>query len=808
MYFQLVNQAEDVHGVRESRRRAAEGGIEADSMSAVLQQVAATHSFEQARAALAEVHVGFVFTAHPTEARRRTTERLLADVRAALISLDRESLTPTERRQAMRQLNARVESLWMHASERSSKPTVLDEVKTGVWYLRQVLLDVAPRIQRRLADAFEAAFGEPVDPTSLPTPAYFGSWMGGDRDGNPFVSDAILERTLEIQRFVCIDRYTNDVKALADPLAAHAQTLTATQALQDALARSESALPEIVAHAESRNPDEPLRRLLTYIIERLERTGRLAAGGYPHRADLLDDLDAIRETLIRSGAQALAHDALVDLIVRVRVFGFHLAALDVREDSAVHRTVVAELLGDPEYPTRPAAERIAALRRLSRPQRGASLSTAAKRCLSLFETLARCQARFGRSAVQTYIISMTESGADVLEVLRLLELHGIADSVDVVPLFETRAALESTSEILQDLFQDTGYRHHLHHRSNVQELVVGYSDSMKQNGTLASRILVLDTQRNASDVCRAHGVRLRVFHGRGGSTSRGGGPTYRAIRALPPDAFSGDLKLTEQGEVRSFHFSSPDVAERYLEQTVGAALLTRLDARTGGGEVGPRTKLWDSLADLSAKAYRELVDAEDLFEFYEKATPFSVIAQLNIASRPSKRRAGELSLSSLRAIPWVFAWSQQRSVVTGWYGVGTALANTDSEQLRHLFESSAFFRDVLDNVEMTLAKTDLAITRRYAELCVDDSIRDRILRRIEAEHRRTVSGVLDVIGHSQVLGRDETTRNSIELRNPYVDPLSYVQIVALQRLRAGEEGWSRVARATVQGIAAGLRNTG
>ncbi|MBX3248182.1 MAG: phosphoenolpyruvate carboxylase [Myxococcales bacterium] len=814
LYFQLVNQAEDVQRARELRRRERLGGPTrvAESLPNVVHELKARGATrEEVLAALGDVRLGFVFTAHPTEARRRTTERLLADVREVLERFDRTSPTPTADRQLTRRLRATVEALWEHASERGERPTVLDEVKTGVWYLRNVLLDVVPRMRRELAYALESTFGEgeAVDPATLAPPIYFGSWMGGDRDGNPFVDDATLERTLEIHRFICIDRYLADVDALVDPLAIASRHLPAHPALDAALARAEAAVPELAGQAARRNPDEPLRRLLTFVRDRLERTGRFAAGGYAHPEDLVDDLMAMREALVAAGATALPHDALLDLVLRVQVFGFHLAALDLREDSEVHRAVVAELLADPSYPERSPSERVAALAKLRLPPRRAPLSPEAKRCLSLFDTLGRCQARFGREAVQTYIISMTESEADVLEVYRLLELHGLADHVDVVPLFETREALEATVPILSAMMRNAGYREHVRRRGEVQELLVGYSDSMRQNGVLASRILVLETQRAATRVCASHGVSLRVFHGRGGSTSRGGGPTYRALRALPPEAFSGDAKLTEQGEVRSFHFASPDLAERYLEQTVGAALHTRWEARSAPRpEVPEESALLPGLADVSTRAYRALVEDEALVPYFASATPFPVIAQLNIASRPSKRGGGALTLARLRAIPWVFSWSQQRSVITGWYGVGTALETLDTVSLRGLYERSAFFRDLLDNVEMTLAKSDLDIAARYAALCDDPVGRERIAGAVEAEHRRTVEQVLRATRAGEILAGDEVIRSAIELRNPYVDPLSYLQIEGLRRMREGDEAWAQVARLAVQGVAAGLRNTG
>ncbi len=813
LYFQLVNQAEDVHRTRTLRQREIDGVCVPESLDAVFAELVergATRA--QILACLEDVRLGFVFTAHPTEARRRTTERLLSDVRRVLEDRDRRILTPTEERKALRELRASVEALWEAATERPERPPVLEEVKAGLWYLRHVLLDAVPRLSRRLHRAFASSFGQ-VEPTELPTVVRFGSWMGGDRDGNPFVTDGVMERTLEMHRWICVERYLRDVDELVDPLAANASRLPADPELEEALAGAAEAVPEIVPIVERRNPDEPLRRLLSFVRERLRRTGTFAAGAYARPDELVRDLTTIRRVLERAHAQALPNDRLLDFLQRVRTFGFVLAPLDVREDSRVVRAVVAELLGDPEYPTRAPAERRRALRRLRLPRSEEGLSAQAKRLLSLFDTVGRLHARFGRRAVPAFILSMTESEADVLEALRLAELYGLADHLDLVPLLETRPALRSARPILTALFADEGYREHLRRRDDRQELLVGYSDSMKEAGMLASRVGVLDAQRAATEACAEHGIVLRVFHGRGGSTSRGGGPTYRALRALPPEVFSGDAKLTEQGEVRAHHFANPDLAVRYLEQTVGAALLTRWEARFG--ELAPPCEpraLVEELERRSHRAYRELVDDPGLVPFFLRATPYETIAQLNIASRPAKRGGASFELSRLRAIPWVFAWSQCRAVITGWYGFGAATQPL-LDEARDLYACSPFFRDLVDNVEMTLAKADLGIAERYAQLCDDAAVRGRIFGSIRREYERTRAAVLALTGAPRLLASDPVVGASIELRNPYVDPLSYLQVEALRRARtAKEEGvrqaWEAVARVTVQGIAAGLRNTG
>jgi len=828
LYFQLVNVAEDVHRTRELRRREIDGGgLQAvdESLAQELRSLVSEGATrEQILRALHEVRLGFVFTAHPTEARRRTTERLLADVRRCLEATDRQTMTPTDRRVVGRRLSATVESLWEHAAERDERPEVLEEVKAGLWYFRNVLLDAVPRFQRRLRTAFEAQLG-PIDPLELPTPVRFGSWMGGDRDGNPYVDDAVTERTLELHRRIVLERYLEDVDGLVDPLAAAAERVPVDGRLDDALVHAAAAVPEAIPEADRRNPREPLRRLLTFVRARLERTLTYGAGAYPGPDAFLDDLLAIRQALVGARATALPDDRLLDLIERVRVFGFELAALDVREDSRVHRQIVAELLDDDTYPTTAPEDRARRLGDLRLPERGERPSALARRLLDLFSSLQRFQARFGMDAVSTYVISMTESAADVLEVLRLAELHGIDHLLDVVPLLETPDDLGRAGPLLDALLANERYRAHLRRRGDVQELLVGYSDSMKEGGILASRARILGAQRVAAEVCAAAGVHLRLFHGRGGSVSRGGGPTHRALRALPREAFSGDAKITEQGEMRAANFANPDLAVRYLEQTVGAALRHRWEAAgIPVGSAPPPSEpahrgLVGELAETSQRAYRALVDDPGLLTYFAEATPFSFVAELNIASRPSKRRAGALTLSDLRAIPWVFSWSQSRHVLTGWYGVGTALETVmdepdGRERLRSFYDASPFFQDLIDNVSMALAKSDLSIASRYADLCQDGEIRDRIFGMITAEHARTVAAVGVLTGDPTPLASDPVLARSIRLRNPYVDPLSYLQVEAMKRLGEGPRSADetaalrRVARVAVHGIAAGIRHTG
>lgn len=835
--FQLVNIAEDVHRVRVLRRRLHRGGdgaVAASLASACAEIKELGANREEAEAILQELGLSFVFTAHPTEARRRTTERLLSRVRELLEEQDRAKLTPPEARATERALRAAVEALWQHGAERRSRPDVMDEVKAGLWVVRHVLLDVVPNFQRRLRRALEMHYGDRApDAPLLPMPIRFGSWMGGDRDGNPFVSDAVTERTLELHRWIATDRYRQDVEALGNPLAAIEERLTLSARFRRSLERAAAAVPEARYAAERRNDREPLRRFLVYIGERLKRTQTSGAGGYSRATEFLDDLNALRETLKASHAQALADDTLLDLIERVRCFGFHLMSLDLREDGRVMRRVVAELLAEPGFASKTCDERIADLCRLELPVSQDHLSDEASRLLDFFASVRRLHARFGAESLRCVIVSMTQDAGDLLTAYRLAELHRVAGNLDFVPLFETPQALQSAANCLQTLLEHTGYRQHLRERGEIQEVLVGYSDSMKAAGMLASRVGILEAQRAIVAVLQRAGIKPRIFHGRGGSVSRGGGPTHQALRALPSDVVVEDIKITEQGEMRSFNFASPELATRYLEQTFGALWVSAIAKKHRPQTLGEQAeRTLAQLAQRSARQYRELVEHPGMLAYFNAATPLAILSQLHIASRPAKRGEAAQTIEDLRAIPWVFAWSQSRQVMTGWYGLGEALAEYGcSEQRRAELEQLArtpFFRDILDNVQMTLCKADISIASRYAELCQDEGVREAIFGRIGQGYALTALQVLTLSGAEALLDNDPVLQRSIRRRNPFVDPLSYLQIVALRRSRSAEaeakaqdantatrqvaeqqvEAWQAVARSAVHGVAAGLRVTG
>ncbi len=821
IYFRLVNLAEDVHRarvLRERERKRDQRGPVAESFGEIVgglrkAGVSRAETIEAVRA----THVQCVFTAHPTEARRRTTERLLVSVRRCLEEWDRTNPTAAEARVLDRQIRAAVEALWQHAPGRSTKPEVIEEVKAGLWYFDNIIFEAAPRMHRRFVAELNAAYPDQpaIEPLDVDLMLSFGSWMGGDRDGNPYVDEVVTERTLHLQRQSAVRRYERDLAILVDHLAADSSRLATFTKLDATLARSERAVPEIAAAANARNPREPLRRLLTFMRERLKRAARFAPGGYEDGEAFAQDLHVVHDVLKKSGGLGLADAHLTDLIIRVRMFGFYLAQVDVREDARIHRKVVGRWLGDDAYPDRTPAERLKLLEAhglTDEAIEGADDDLCARQH-ALLSSLPKQSARYGSRALHTYIISQCESATDVLEVLHMLRWAGVDHRFDIVPLFESRTALAALPETLENLLQNESYREHLSHRGRCQEVLLGYSDSMKEAGIMASRIDLLEAQLAATRVCKKHDVSLRFFHGRGGSVSRGGGPTHRAIQALPASAFSGQMRITEQGETRSFHFGHPELATRYLEQMLGAAMSKSVASRqASGGHSVDKHEIFETLARKSEAAYRALVESDDLVTYFKSCSPAPWLGSLNIGSRPSRRKSGS-GLEGLRAIPWVFSWSQNRHVITGWYGAGTALGEFDVAELRELLAQSPFFADMLDNIQMTLAKADLRIGARYAALAPSEHVRNAIFVPIEKEFAVTVERILAIRNQGELLEHDPIIANSIALRNPYVDPLSFLQVRALKQLSSEDSGpeqdhWEKVCRITIQGIAAGLRNTG
>ncbi len=856
-FFQLVNLAEEKARVRGLRRRARSAGrapIDDTFAEAVTRLVREGATPPDLQAAFGRLRISPVLTAHPTEARRRTVLLALRRIYALLDALDDRRLTPDEDAGLRRGLREQITVLWRTADLRQARPTPIDEIRTAMVFFDATIFTSTPRLYRAADAALDMA-GDDPERTAAPGPAAdsgasgtrpprvpaflrWGSWIGGDRDGHPFVTS---ETTVEGQR-IYADHLLHGYEAVATRLMS---TLSARPApgaalppgLVRHLAHDADELGETLRDLEDRFPHEPYRRRLGAIAERIRRTrAHLTAqpgpqaGRYSSPEELLDDLAELRDALVAEGLHRPAYGDLQDFRWQVETFGFHLASLEVRQHSAVHRAAVAAL-------------------ELMPPDTAAEVApgVTAGEVLATLRAIAALQRRVGEEAIRRYVISFTSGAEDVAILLRLAELAGDRDvpatatagfgpgvpELDVVPLFESAEALEHADQILEALLDDPAYRAHLRARSDRQEVMLGYSDSNKESGFLAANWLLQGAQARMATCARERGIELTLFHGRGGAVGRGGGPAHRAVLAAPPGAVDGRLKLTEQGEVIAARYANPALAQRGLEQAASATFLTSVydevplpgaPRRGAGPEAGA---VMDELAATARAAYRALVWDDPAFEtVFARATPIAQISRLNLGSRPaargadgSARSAPPVSIEALRAIPWVFAWTQVRLALPGWYGIGAAIDAYERDhgpagfaRLRELADTWLFFRVLLQNAEVALARSDPATGRRYLALAGPEGV--RIADLLAAEHERATRHVLRLLGSAALLEGVPELQRSIELRAPYLDPLSELQVLLLGRLAAlgpddpAREELDRLVGLTISGIAAGVQGTG
>ena len=816
-YFGAINLAERVHRIR--RRRDYEritdqpqpGGFEAVLRG--LQEDGV--SFEELAATLPRLWVEPVFTAHPTEAVRRVMlEKERAIVERLVDDIDR-TRTPVERRADLARIRLSLTAGWQTSDTPAQKPTVADEVEHVGYYLANTLYRVVPAYYEAFADAVEAVYGRRI---ALPQVLRFGTWVGGDMDGNPNVNAGTIRAALDAQRVQAIAQYRADLRALGNMLT---QSLGRVDVDQAVVARTDdyiARLPQAAARLRPRLADMPYRRLVDLMKVRLALAAESDADGYAGAGEFIADLELIDTSLQRHRGEHAGRFALQRVLWRARTFGFHLAALDLRQDSAVHDAALADLLGDEGWAAREAADRVARLQALL--DKAAAAPSAPgdvlASTLDVFRTVLDLRRTHGVAAIGLYIISMSRSAADALAVLALARVAGCVEGgavpLDISPLFETVDDLQAAPGVMRSLFEDPLYRRHLSARGNEQTVMLGYSDSAKDGGLFASRWALQRTQVELTELANRFGVRIMFFHGRGGSVSRGGGKTERAIIAAPRGSVNGSMRVTEQGEVIHRKYGIRALALRNLEQTTGAVLRATLRPRPRDAREEKWKEIAKTLAEASRAHYRALVhEHPDFPDYFRAATPVDVIERLQIGSRPSRRRDG--GIDNLRAIPWVFAWSQNRSGLTGWYGIGHALCfgvqRYGQEAMTEMARDWPFFAAVLDDVEMLLAKSDLAIFERYSKLA--GPLHETFHPGIAEEFLRTCDAILLLKDRDRILADDYRLRLSIRLRNPYVDPLSLLQVELLGRWREGgreDAGLLRALVSTVNGISAGIQNTG
>jgi len=822
-YFQAVNLAERVHRIRRRREHERAGdGAQPGGLRDVVGTLARQGvGADEVKALLPRLRIEPVFTAHPTEAVRRVLLHKEHQIVAALVADIDRGRTPAERRADRERIRLALTASWQTAEAATAKPSVADEFEHVGFYLSEVLYRVLPVFH----EAFDEALREhyPDVPMELPDVLGFGSWVGGDMDGNPNVGAATIAATLASQRALVLAAYRRDLEALGELLSQSQARVEVDAAVVARVDEYRALLPRAAERLHPRHADMPYRNLVNLMVERLWATSHDEPAAYPDAAAFEADIGLIATSLHAHRGEHAGGFAVRRLQRRARSFGFHLASLDLRQDSAVHDAALAALLGDDQWPTRTAGDRGARLHGLIEGSPAvASDDATAVSTLEVFRTVAELRPRYGERVFGPYIISMSRSAADALAVLALARIAGCVEGgevpLDVAPLFETVDDLDAAPATLRELFADPVYRRHLAARGGRQVVMLGYSDSAKDGGIVASRWALQRTQIALTGLARDRGIRIAFFHGRGGSVSRGGGKTERAVIAAPRGSVDGFMRLTEQGEVIHRKYGIRALALRNLEQTTGAVLRATLRPRPRERREAHWREIAERLA-LDARAhYRALVhEHPDFAAYFRAATPIDVIERLRIGSRPSKR-GNKGGVESLRAIPWVFSWAQNRSGLTAWYGVGTALERAMQQHGRDTLAEMArdwpFFGTLVDDVEMVLAKSDPGIFERYSRLAArlpEGDLHARLHPGIDGEFARTRAAILAIKDEAELLAHDPRLSQSIRLRNPYIDPISLLQVDLLARWRAGDredDALLQVLMATVNGIAAGIQNTG
>ncbi len=835
-YFsQLSNIAEDLHHNRRHRAHLKAGSPPKNgSLLRALDRIEEKRiSRESLQSFLDSALVSPVLTAHPTEVQRKSTLDCHLIISNLLSNRDRMDMTPEELAENENALRRFVLILWQTRMLRTAKLTVRDEIKNGLEFYRYTFLNEVPKIYANLESQLEKRFGTGME---VPPLLRIGSWIGGDRAGNPFVTHEMMRYAVQQHSELAFQHYLNETHVLGTRLSLTDRLADVSEALR--------ALSDASPDTAISRVDEPYRRALILMYSRLSATARKLGHEITHRppvdrhaepyanpGEFIHDLDVLIDSLLKHGAVYLARGRLANLRRAAEVFGFHLAPLDMRQHSAIHEQTVAELLSHAgisrNYADLPEAEKREVL--LATLEAGKPLLTdlekysdVAQSELLIMQAAADIHARFGRDALPNHIISKTDAVSDMLELALMLQQTGLLENdrlhVNIIPLFETIEDLRGCGAIMDELFSIPYYRKLLSFRNNTQEVMLGYSDSNKDGGYITANWELYKAELELVRIFAKYGIELRLFHGRGGTVGRGGGPSYEAILAQPPGSVNGQIRITEQGEVISSKYSNPEIGHRNLETLIAATMEATLLHHHGDDSAMPEFhRIMESMSLDAYAAYRKLVyETPGFTEYFFTSTPIREIAELNIGSRPSARKASN-RIEDLRAIPWVFSWGLNRTLLPGWFGFGSAVKQfVEREgqagllQLQAMYKNWAFFRGLMSNMDMVLSKTDMGIASRYAGLVQDEELRERVFGAIEREWEDTIEMLFKITGHTTLLQDNPTFSRSLQTRTPYIDPLNHLQVTLLEHHRAGnnDELVKRAIHLTINGIATGLRNSG
>ena len=821
-YFQMVNTAEKVHRIRRRREYLQEmgqyqpGGLE----DTLVKLKAAGISRADFQELIKRIRLEPIFTAHPTEPTRRTILRKEQNIVRRLIDMLNPTMTAQETTVCLQNIKLEMTTGWQTEEHPSEQMTVADELEHVLFFMTDVLYKAMPPFYEDIENAVARVYGNEGEAFNVPGIVRFGSWVGGDMDGNPNVNAKTIRSTLARQRSLILDLYYRECAAISAKLSQSASRVNVDQAIFDRIERYRGMFQPAYHAVPARHREMPYRVYLRLIQARLQATYDDDAHPYESAKQLIEDVRILAASLADNNGENAGLFAVRRLQRRIDTFGFHFLTLDVRQDALVLRQVVGELLGIDDWLERSAAERLdiivdAITARDSLPNKQ---SVTARKTLAVFQAIAFCRRKYGKRAIGPFIVSMTQGADDILSVLLLAnwsELHNRRDEVplDIAPLLETVDDLEQGNQILKNMLDNALYRAHLRQRSDRQTVMIGYSDSNKDSGLASARWALQDAQVELVETLSKRDIELHLFHGRGGTISRGGGKTHTAVLGAPPGTVNGRLRVTEQGEIINEKYGLRGIALRTLEQVAGSVALATAMPDHRGNDKPEWHDMMQVIADVSRDTYRGLIfDTPEFYDYFRLATPIDLIERMRIGSRPASRRGGK-GAENLRAIPWVFSWTQSRLMLPGWFGLGSGLAAAaqqfDDTAFRDMFREWYFMRALTADAEMVLAKADLGIAKLYSELAGD--LHERFFPLIEKEFALTRDLILEYSDHESLLEGDSTLQRAIMLRNPYVDPMSLMQVDLLQRWR--DTGHSDAALfntllASVNGIAQGLQNTG
>lgn len=821
-YFQMVNTAEKVHRIRRRREYLQEvghyqpGGFE----DTLVKLKASGVDAEDFQALLHTLRIEPVFTAHPTEPTRRTMLRKEQNIVRYLVDLLNPTMTAQETSVALENIRLLITTGWQTDEHPSEQMTVADELEHVLFFITDVLYRAMPPFYEDIEIAVSRIYGEQGVSMEIPVLARFASWVGGDMDGNPNVNAKTIRATLARQRSLILDLYYKECATIAAKLSQTTDNVEFDTAVTEKISEYRAVFQQAYHAVPARHRDMPYRVLLRLIQQRLQTTYDDDIFPYEKVAQFRKDIQIIADSLANNKGEHAGLFAVQRLLRRIDTFGFHLVTLDIRQDAEVHRQVIGECLGEDNWLEMSAEDRTQKLVEALDGKESAPdvLSNQARKTLAVFQAIASCKRKYGRRAIGPFIISMTQGADDILSVLLLAhwgELHTKRGDVplDVAPLLETVDDLENGKTILDTILSTEIYKKHLSRRDNCQTVMIGYSDSNKDSGLASARWALQNAQEILAEVVASHDVDLTLFHGRGGTVSRGGSKTHVAVLGAPPGTVNGRLRVTEQGEIINEKYGLRGIALRTLEQVTGSVALATALPKHRGNDMPDWHQMMDVIAGESRRAYRTLVyDTAGFYEYFRQATPIDLIERMRIGSRPSSRRS-QSGIDDLRAIPWVFSWTQARSMLPGWYGIGSGLAKAaeqfGDDAFRQMFREWYFMRALTADAEMVLAKADLGIAELYSQLAGD--AHQTFFPIVEKEYDLTRELILEYSGHETLLQGDSTLQRAIMLRNPYVDPMSLMQIDLLARWRnADREDPALFAAllASVNGIAQGLQNTG